>query len=266
MEKEVFKKDELGIIPINEQERIVSDIKEMIINSDLSNEENKKRFDLMIKENPELLEIISEIAFISFVKKLANECEDFNTREYLIDKYELDSDSLSHSYIDGTDFYSLVREMVEKYIGIDKLVSKWSNYNGIIVEEVERLSSKKNELNNAGKDDTDEYDKLENRVDELSNINEGIADFVDDPDFYADGIIDKYIDKVDDYVIKNANEYVDSGKLLARVVNSIDDVSPDIKNIYVNAIMEYANKQKATSVTPLESDSEEIKENTGRRM
>ena len=93
MEKEMFKKDELGIIPINAHKKIVSDIMEMIIKGDLSKKENRERFDSMIKENPELLDNISEIAFISFVKKIAYNCGDFDTKEYLIEKYKLDINS-----------------------------------------------------------------------------------------------------------------------------------------------------------------------------
>ena len=233
-----IKRDELGIISMDAREQITIDIRNIIINTDLSDVQNKKRFDELLKNNKELMDSLAETAFYILVRKVANECGEFNTSEYLIDKYKLDSNSID---IDG-DFYSIARETVEKYLEQDKLISKYENYINSLSEEVDTLSEKEDDI-----EDENELEKYEVRISGLIESISEIDEFISDPTDYSDRALDNYTYKLMNYILNNADLYVNTSELFKKLINSIQDVSPESKRIYLTAIMEYAKKYEATN-------------------
>lgn len=236
-----IKRDELGIIPVGVKEKITLDIRNIIVNTDLSNIENKKRFDALVKSNPELIDILSKVAFNALVKKVAKECGEFNTSEYLIDKYELDSKSVE---VDG-DFWSLARGVVENYLDLNKLLSKYENYENALETEENLLEEKIDELYDEEKDE--EAEKYEARTTDLKHEAYEVEEFINDPYSYADGVLDKYIDKLEYYIINNADLYVNTNELFEKLVKEIQMDSPSATRLYLDTIKEFAKKYQASN-------------------
>lgn len=236
-----IKRDELGIIPVGVKEKITLDIRNFIVNSDLSNIENKKRFNALVKSNPELIDILSKVAFNTLVKKVANECDEFNTSEYLIDKYELDSKSLE---VDD-NFWSLASGIVQSYLDLNKLLSKYENYETTLENEQNLLEEKIDKLYLEEKDG--EAEKYEARTTELKYEAYELEDFFSDPYSYSDGIVDKYIDKLEYYILNNADLYVNTNELFERLVKDIQTDSPSTARLYLDTIKEFAKKYQANN-------------------
>lgn len=244
-----IKRDAIGIMPIDVKKRIISDIKKMVLDKKLSNPENKQLFDEYVKSNPDILVILQEIAFNQLVRKIADECDEFNTSEYLIDKYKLDA----NNDFGQLALYPLAIEIISKYIELDSLVRKYDMYSSALFLEIEELNSKIDEDEEdfeileedvVGPNDKEDNINLVNRVSELEKNMDEIDEFVNSPNEYADRIIDTYEDKLFDYIVANADTYVDSNVLISRLINDMENSSTVSKIIYLSTISDYIKKYK----------------------
>lgn len=257
-----IKRDIIGIMPIDAKKRIIYDIKKMILSKKLSEPESKQQFDEYVKTNPELLAVLQDVAFNQLVKKIADKCEEFNTSEYLIDKYQLDDNNSSKYY---AKLYPLAIKVVRDYLDIDGLTRKYDMYYSLLSLEVEELNSKVDEKNDTyshrlltaienscdeaqidskEQDDDEEQIKIVDRVSKLESDMDEIETFTYDTDGYADGLIDNFEDKLISYMYNNASSYVDINRLFARLINDLENLSMGSRMIYLSTISDYVKKYK----------------------
>lgn len=262
-----IKRDEIGIIPENAEELILGAIKNIVKQTDMSNFENRKELDILVRDNKELINILSNVAFFSLVRKIANECGDFHTREYLINKYKTELKDLvltADSIVNSDGYLMTVNRTIDKYFNIKQLISNYENYLDVLLTERDRLEEVADDLED--EDKYDEADKYSERADKLEEGTNNIDEFSCDPYNYHEQEIDKCKENLQGYILYNADLYVNSNELFDRLVKELDGVSLDAKKMYLSVIMEYAKKYQAKyRSNDIEQTNEESLEN-GKRV
>ncbi|MDO4962868.1 MAG: hypothetical protein Q4E75_02040 [bacterium] len=238
-----FKTDDLGIIPVNSEKQRQIRLKELIKEKDLSNPENRKKLDELIKNNDSLMEGLKSRAFNEIMLNLIEGTE-FHTSEYLRDRIYYFND-----YLDDFDFE--VHECYEEYYKIESFIEPFEKYKSLVDSQINILEKKSYTVENENQGqridgrirlleiDSDDLDSFVNNLDEFEEIEDKLTEFIENH---------KY-----DYV--DINSLINS--LFVKVKND-PEISNDTKRMILSEIVQVLNSKYAKKQNPEEETKKTI--------
>lgn len=237
---DIVPSDEIGLGSLFWGDVIKKDLECIITDSDLSNIENKKLFSTLIRANGKLMTFLEEFVLKPLLEEVINECEDENIKRYLTGKYN----SIYSQPIFLNEVPCCIREVIEKYLGYDKLTDKYKSYCEQLRAECDRITEKyqipfgfhEAELEGKG-----EYWK---RRALLNDDFEIITKAVQTPINYfgTSCLLHVCIIKLERYIIDNAYSYIEIERVIGKLINDMNDLPEEKKTSYFITMLNLVKK------------------------
>lgn len=129
-----------------------------------------KEYVQILNSNETILKAVKKYAFDSLIEKISSRC-DFNTSEYLIDKYKLNNKKIDEDHYFDKNFYKNIQIAINKYIEekITEIKNKYSNHEDFYANELEKNEKENSQVKSKVK-------ILENEIGE-DNIDDELEDY-----------------------------------------------------------------------------------------